>query len=250
MIAPLRTCTLSAWRLRHAPLSQAEAADRAGITPRHASAIESSPGRATVGALASYVQACGGKLECIVEIGGLRRLLVLLAMVVGCGGSTMDAEADQTTDAPAPSERTHPAPVEPAAAEPQCGLVISPTDELSIRTTNAAARWAAATGCDVRVGEGGVPVFTVDALHTSEGKIAAGHASHDEAGACSSIEVWLYYSDAATVPHEIGHCLGAAGHSPSGLMTSGAGPNQIDAASLALVCASAPCLAFNPERSR
>lgn len=72
-----KACALGAWRLRHARLTQREAADRAGIPLRHAAAIESNPSQATLGALASYVQACGGKLECVVEIGGVRRLLML-----------------------------------------------------------------------------------------------------------------------------------------------------------------------------
>lgn len=78
MSAPIKACALSAWRLRHARLTQRDAADRAGIPLRHASAIESHPSRATLGALAGYVQACGGTLECFVEIGGVRRRLVLL----------------------------------------------------------------------------------------------------------------------------------------------------------------------------
>jgi hypothetical protein len=84
VIAPI---DLGAWRLQHAKLTQREAADRAGIPQPHASHIESDPSRASLGAVESYVRACGGKLECTVEIGSVRRLLILLAMLVGFGCS-------------------------------------------------------------------------------------------------------------------------------------------------------------------
>jgi hypothetical protein len=50
---PTKPLTLAAWRLRHAKLTQPEAADRAGIPLPHASTIESNPSRGTPGALAS-----------------------------------------------------------------------------------------------------------------------------------------------------------------------------------------------------
>src|SRR5688572_32075078 len=85
---PPKPIDLSAWRLHHAKLTQREAADRAGITQRHASSIESRPPNATLGALRAYVEACGGRLEIVLELGGVRRLLMLLATLLTLGCSS------------------------------------------------------------------------------------------------------------------------------------------------------------------
>jgi hypothetical protein len=73
----VKRCTLSAWRLRVSGLTQQDAADAAGIPLAHASAIESRPERATLGALRAYVAACGGRLELVLVHGAEQRRLVL-----------------------------------------------------------------------------------------------------------------------------------------------------------------------------
>lgn len=109
MTAPVKACTLGAWRLRHAKLTQQEAAERSGLPHADVSRLENYPSEATVGALASYVRSCGGKLECWVEIRGVRRLLVLLAVLLaGCGGAADDISEPETTEYPGPQQ------VEPA----------------------------------------------------------------------------------------------------------------------------------------
>lgn len=61
---------LGTWRQRVANLTQTEAAARAGIPQALANQIETSTHRASLGAVANYVRACGGRLRVTVEISG------------------------------------------------------------------------------------------------------------------------------------------------------------------------------------
>lgn len=142
------------------------------------------------------------------------------------------------------------------AAQPEpeaCGMVFSPVPELLEATELAAARWSAATGCDVRVGEGGVPVVYVDPV--ADGLVGIGgngeNASggvyrYEETGACAQIGQVIEHSTAQTVAHEIGHCIGQPGHTEDGLMSPFA-KGALNAASLERVCDVFPCAWFNPE---
>lgn len=138
----------------------------------------------------------------------------------------------------------HPGEPEPAP----CGMAFDPAPELRGATEKAAERWSAATGCDVRVEAGGVPVVVARGLTTSGGKRVAGAWRHTaaEPDICRRIDIDDQLGGPITVAHELGHCLGARGHSETGLMAEGA-PGPIDGASLALVCSALHCSVFVPE---
>lgn len=132
-----------------------------------------------------------------------------------------------------------------AAYEARCErVVLSPEPELRLATMAAAERWSRATGCNVEVGEGGVPVVAETPILRPDGTEAPGATSDDR---------WLVRVDPRhgkrtdTVTHEVGHVLGA-GHAGSGLMSDHEGRGTlIDAESLAAVCAVLDCAAFMPE---
>jgi hypothetical protein len=175
-----------------------------------------------------------------------RRLIalpVVLLAVVGCGAPEPDAEL--------------------------CGLTLSPDAALFEETEAAAARWSAATGCDIRVGAGGVPVLAqarVFVVPDAEGaRVAdtdpdgtATEACGAAAGHRRQLDGWTVYVATSprvfcptahgALPHELGHVLAASGgHAESGLMRNSATVDPIDEASLAFVCGAFPCATFAPE---
>lgn len=127
-------------------------------------------------------------------------------------------------------------------------MTFNPEPGIADDTLRATERWSAATGCDVRIAPGGLKVVQVDDLTTSSGKVAAGACRHREGERCSRIEIHRTYGGPNTIVHEMGHALGADGHSLTGMMAEGA-PSGIDDASLELVCASLACAAFASESS-
>jgi hypothetical protein len=168
----------------------------------------------------------------------------------------------------AATDTTQPALVtaDAAPAPEPCGTVFTPTPELLEETTRVAARWAAATGCDVRVGEHGVPVVLVDVI--------PGHAPEDPGWGHTSvladgsfqIEVTAFrFEDRiagdAVLTHEVGHVLNLRGdHLDCVVDDAGAqmlktgpvmctigGAGLITAADLEYVCEGYPCAAFEPE---
>ncbi len=135
----------------------------------------------------------------------------------------------------------------------------------------AAARWSAAMGCEVREGEGGVPIHSSRLLFVEydadESPTLFPDNPDGSRRALCGISIW---NDALThvasihvaledvactaedaVGHEVGHALsGLRRHAADGLMAPGLTPSWsplITEQSLALACAGTPCTAFNPE---
>jgi len=140
---------------------------------------------------------------------------------------------------------------------PPCGMAFDPDPELLDATQRAADRWSAATGCDIRIEDGGVPVIVHDHLYAvkdpSQEICGLATCTEDES-AVIKLDVSLACSDTEdTTTHEMGHALARLKrHSLTGVMASGMNKNRttvIDAASLELVCYSFECAEIVPEIS-
>lgn len=118
-------------------------------------------------------------------------------------------------------------------------------------TEAAAAQWSEATGCDIRLGEGGVAVELVDRLVTEGGAPMCG-ASLRDAGLVTTIQISMATADrcrrpSLTLLHEMGHALAphapSNGHTPDGLMRAEQDPKAttVDAAAVAVVCGELHC---------
>lgn len=147
-------------------------------------------------------------------------------------------------------------------------MAFDPTPDLEAATRVAAERWSTATGCDVRVEAGGVPMkawarlfveyredghaLLADINHGGTMKSICGLSTWtDDESAVRIIDVSLACDEEDAVAHEMGHALARLRrHSFTGVMASGDNPERspvIDAASLDLVCFELPCPAIEPE---
>lgn len=141
------------------------------------------------------------------------------------------------------------ADVAPESAPVHCEVVFSPVAELSAAVAVAAARWSAATGCDIRLGNGGIVARTAPVLthsRTGESLLGGTHWTPIEVVIDADIDGETLQ---LTVDHEMGHALtGRPAHAGSGLMAPRAPVGSpIDAASLGQVCGALACLVFHPE---
>lgn len=123
------------------------------------------------------------------------------------------------------------------AVEERCTVVFSPEESIAELAESAAEQWSEATGCDVRVGEGGVAIRFVERITNDAGDPQCGvtHRMRDESGAvvgARDIEISTNRVDrcrltARDVLHEMGHGLAPRrGHTTEGLMAPV--PNGID----------------------
>lgn len=163
----------------------------------------------------------------------MTRAIALLALLAACASPVESPVAE------APPELVL------VAEPPACEVVLSPEAGLVASVEAGAARWSRATGCDVHVGEGGVPVVFATPILRPDGTEAP--AATSEARDLVQVDPRHARRDEA-VEHELGHVLGAGHVASHGVMSGDKGRTRtIDAASLEAVCAVLPCLAFMPE---
>ena len=129
-----------------------------------------------------------------------------------------------------------------------CARQFDPAPDIAALTHDAAEQWSDATGCDVHLEEGGIPVRFVDRILNDRGEPQCGatHRLRDEAGAVigvSDIEISQNRGDrchltARDVLHEMGHALAPQrGHTTVGLMAAAPnGTDYIDGVSELFVC--------------
>lgn len=175
--------------------------------------------------------------------------LLFLASCAACVGQASDEASDNVTAPLSPA---------PAAVEP-CGKVLTPEPALLEETTRVAARWSAATGCDIRVGENGTPVRLVSQLYDGDVE-QPGRTLPLEGGGWEVVVSPLrldhrIHGEDTVLAHEVGHALNprdghveaAPGDKCVALMCSGGGLGTIIAADLEFVCDGYPCASFTPE---
>lgn len=174
--------------------------------------------------------------------------VLALSVDTGCG-------------APGPLPEANPASAvaaEPAPALPY--VVISPTDEIADVTALAVDAWVSATGLDIVIGPGGVPVSFEDVVASRSGVEMCGvtRVLRWEDGSLDRVKGVEISRSAdlrcpstlSAVMHELGHVLTAPGirshsvdaHAPSGVF--GEFPSYtetLDEASVVAVCAYADC---------
>lgn len=136
-----------------------------------------------------------------------------------------------------------------------CSRVVSPTPEALKYVEHAVQRWSYSTGCDIHIGEGGVPFDLVPKIWSPEHfKYVAG-VTH--VNSLCQVEYMQLSGDSshpyATVTHEIGHWLSGAcygtengGHTQTGIMAAPIKDDTITEENLELVCGHLPCKNFIP----
>lgn len=120
-----------------------------------------------------------------------------------------------------------------------CEVRFSPEPALEGAANSAASDWSTATGCDITVGPGGIPIVLADSIPDADGNERQGQTSDGRD------VIWIHRLATRryhVVVHEMGHALGGE-HVASDGVLSGAVPrtNVIDAASLASVCSVLAC---------
>jgi len=198
-----------------------------------------------------------------------RAVLTLLALALGCAcGAEPDGAPVTLAPAESDSDRSEP-------------VLLSPVPELEYATKRAVYRWNVASGCgegsgcEVVLGEGGIPVAYADEIVSAKGTRAQAVTCRGDEGAnvCTRGQVAVFVRRGNTEPerlvaHEVGHLRGGH-HTETGVMWSADGMSaaekaaieampyrdlverfaitRIDAASLHSVCERQRCLGFTPE---
>ena len=172
----------------------------------------------------------------------------LMAALVLCAGCACGEEAPRAEAALAPAELaqvvTGPAP---------CEVVFTPAADIEALVESAAEQWTEATGCNVRVGDSGIPVSYVDRILDDQGHPQCGetHRVRDESGAilgADFIHISTNLADRCHLPardvlHELGHGLAPRrGHAKEGLMAGAWNEvDYVDEVARAFVCSELGC---------
>ena len=193
----------------------------------------------------------------------MRRYL-LGFILLACGGP-------DATGMPAFPEDAFPSWCDTHRCEYAGVRVYSPEDELETMTEMSANRWAASTGLELHIAGGGIPVYYEedlqgpDATHPNYPNsplVPYCGVSHQSYGPFGELQVdWIKMdptppegcvSDHQIMLHEMGHTLpqpfSNEVHTKRGIMSNHAYENGLDDESITMICSSAPCTKFQPER--
>lgn len=138
-------------------------------------------------------------------------------------------------------------PAETSLDEAYCFVAFSPDEALRLAVEEAATRWSVATGCDLVVAPGGIPVVLDASIERPDGTQAPGVTS----AARDLIRINVRSRPeqrASSVLHEMGHALGGDHTASDGILSGEKGRRDvIDAAALETVCSRLPCPVLSPE---
>lgn len=174
--------------------------------------------------------------------------LTVFALSLGCVGCGA-AGQEPTPAADLGQELAAPTAAEPA----KCEVVFSPEADIADLVESAAEQWSEATGCDVHLGQGGIPVRFVERITNEAGQPQCGvthrlRADTGEILGASDIEISTNRADrchltARDVLHETGHGLAPRrGHTSEGLMAAVPnGVDYVDDVSRAFICGELGC---------
>jgi hypothetical protein len=204
-------------------------------------------------------------------------LWLALALLAACGSPPAADEAvapgqAPTTTVPEDPQATHLADGDVTSADAPhrpCRMAFDPDPELLAATEAAADRWAPATGCDVRVEAGGVPVRAMPRIFIADDEqvVHGDDPNGDRHLVCGvtqhrwDVGAWAIHvatdSPPCTRPldevvaHEVGHAFGPpATHAEGGLSADSNAPRRtslISDETLEWACSYTDCLAFAPE---
>lgn len=171
---------------------------------------------------------------------------IFVVALVGLGCSAAGAEADPSAAA---GELALEAPAQAEPAPHACERTFSPGPGAEELVADAAAAWSEATGCDIHVADGGIPVRLVAGIVNAKGEPQCGvtHRQRDASGqivGVSGIEISVNTADRCRDParatkHEMGHALAPRStHTTEGLMAPvPEGTDYVDGIAAAFVCA-------------
>lgn len=178
-------------------------------------------------------------------------LAALGAVVVGCGSGDASDETAAPSRETALSFAHRPAP---------CERIFTPDAELFHEVVDATERWSKATGCNIHVGEGGIPVRLVEVVVGANGKQYP-YSGGTYIGPNGPVVQVTAAREPHDIPHELGHALFPSarpgyplGHVPPdadgqcrALMCGNGGDGHIIEEDLANICEGLPCSAFVAE---
>jgi hypothetical protein len=182
----------------------------------------------------------------------MTRALSFLGLLLAChcGGAPEESMA-------ADAERV----VEPEPVSELEAVTLSPSAELLDFATDWAERWSAATSRRIVIGEGGHVIEAQDEVRNDAGNRLCGGTRLSTGIRVARIQAATCPGMYETLGHELGHLLGADGHSDVGcsdkddsgaprcsdIMAVSSDPQPITLKALDLVCVNMTCPVKTPE---
>ena len=132
-----------------------------------------------------------------------------------------------------------------------CEVKLAAEPALLAYVEESAARWSLATGCDVRLADGGVEFRLASDLPFGEGGKQVPAWTRDDRKLVLVHARARETQRARSVPHELGHVLGGLHTLSDGVLSGGKQRRDvIDVEALDSVCRVLDCRALNPEDGR